>query len=322
MRLASLCLLALLLAGCATVHQRAQSRPAAVVPPAGDAQGAAGGEPPADASLLTSVQQVRELSRRARPASSAALTAERWSPGLAAAIARRAAAPTPANDVGLGQAYVRAGIRDQAYEPFARAARADPRLGAAWDGLARIWRDWGFPHLGLGDAHRAVWASPESPEVRNTLGTILQLLGDGREARLQFARAISLDPDAAYAHSNMCYSWLMEANVAAAVASCSEALAIEPGLTPSRNNLALARAMSGDLAGAEQIFGQTGGQAAAQYNVGIIYLSQRRFAKAADAFDRAARLQPAPHLAGARARQARALAAEAPEDGRGNDERR
>jgi len=313
MRHTLLYLLAAVLAagsGCAAVHPRAHARPEGPAVPTADAT-VRTDSPSGEASLASYVQQVRELSRRVRPRASDALVAERWSPDLAAAIARHSTTPTHASQVGLAQAYVRAGILDKAYEYFATAARLDPNDGAAWDGLARIWRDWGFSHLGLGDAYRAVWASPRSPAVHNTLGTILQFLGRGRDARAQFDQALVFDPAAAYAQNNLCYSWLMEANADAASIACDRALALEPGMTPARNNLALAKAIAGDLAGAAEIFGAVGGEAAAQYNLGIVYLAQRRYPAAADAFDRAALLQPALILARGRARQARQFAADA-----------
>ena len=324
MRHTLLYLLAAVLAagsGCAAVHPRAHARPEGPAVPTADATVRT--DPPSgEASLASYVQQVREVSRRVRPRATDALVAERWSQDLAAAISRHSATPTHASQVGLAQAYVRAGILDMAYEHFATAARLDPNDGAAWDGLARIWRDWGFSHLGLGDAYRAVWAAPRSPAVHNTLGTILQFLGKGRDARAQFAQAFALDPTAAYAHNNMCYSWLMEANADAAATACGRALAIDSSLVPARNNLALARAINGDLAGAAEIFGEAGGEAAAQYNLGIVYLSQRRYSAAAEAFDRAALLQPALAMAGARARQARQHAVVAPDVEGGNHERR
>jgi Flp pilus assembly protein TadD len=273
--------------------------------------------------LTSYILRVRELSRRIRPSRVAGSEmAEYWSQDLAGAISRFDAEPTVAHEVDLAQAYVRAGILDHAYGHFARAARVDPREGAAWDGLARVWRDWGFPHFGLGDAYRAASAAPRSPMVRNTLGTILQFLGKGADARAQFEMALTLDPDAAYAQNNLCYAWLMEANTEAAAAACGRALALEPGLVPARNNLALVRAIQGDLAGAAEIFGAAGGEASAEYNLGIVYLSQRRYSAAAEAFDRAALLQPSLAMAGARARQARQHAVNAPDDERGNHERR
>jgi Flp pilus assembly protein TadD len=285
--------LALLAAGCAT----AQVRPPAAAPPNHRIAGAA-----------------------ADPAS--VQTVERWSPDVAAVLARLAAAPTVENELRVAQAYADRGIADQAHTHFGRAARLNPREGAAWDGLARIWRDWGYPGIGLGDAYRAVWAAPGSAAMHNTLGTILQYLGNGRAARAQFVRAIDLDPAASYAQNNLCYSWLMDADTGAATSACNRSIAIQPGLVPARNNLALAKAIDGDLAGAEAIFGAAEGQAAAQYNLGIVYLSQRRYATAATAFERASELQPRVAGARARARQARQYAADALETERGNHERR
>jgi len=274
-----------LMAGCASVPSRAQTQPAAVATPDG------------------------------------AETAERWSADLAAALASYTSAPTYAGEIGLAQAYVRVGILDQAHQHFAAAARLDPADGAAWDGLARIWRDWGFPAYGLGDAYRAVSAAPDSPAVHNTLGTILQFLGKGRDARLRFTRSLALDPGAAYARNNLCYSWLMEGATGAASAECGAALDLDPVLRAARNNLALARAIDGDLGGAAEIFGVAGGEAAAQYNLGIVYLAQRRYSAAADAFDRAGALQPSLTLARARADLAHRQAAAAPDSG-GSHERR
>jgi len=313
-------LAATLLAGCATVHPRAQSQPSAPATPAA-AVAARAAPQTGDASLSSYMQQVRESTRRARPGVTGAEMAERWSDDLSAALSRCAATPTHASEMGLAQAYVRAGILDKAHEHFTAAARLDPSDGAAWDGLARIWRDWGFSDIGLGNAYRAVYAAPDSPAVHNTLGTILQFLGKGGDARARFARAVALDAGAAYARNNLCYSWLMDGDADAASVECSRALGIEPGLRAARNNLALSRAIAGDLAGAAGIFGAVGGEAAAQYNLGIVYMAQRRYPAAADAFDRAAALQPSLVLARARAHQARQHAAAALEN-EGPDERR
>jgi Flp pilus assembly protein TadD len=292
-------LVVMLAAGCASARTRPS--PASTPSPAGAGTAPASLTPEEDLSLH--LRSVRELTRRARPAP--ALVAERWSPDLRAAVEEHAAAPTASSMIRLAQAYARLGILDQAREHLTEAARLDPHESAAWDGLARIWRDWGFPQLGLGDAHRAVYAAGASPIPHNTLGTILQALGKGREARQQFAAALALDPAAAYASNNLCYSWLMEADAGAAQAECRRALAIDPQMVTARNNLALATAIAGDAAGAAEIFGAVGGEAAAQYNLGIAYLAQRRYSAAADAFDKAAVLQPSLTLASVRARQAR-----------------
>ena len=307
-----------LAAGCATLAPA----PPATAPAAAEAAVAADARAH-DADLGAYILRVREHSRRVRSGGmTGGVMAESWSKDLADAVARFDREPGLASEIALAQAYVRAGILDHAHEHFAHVARVDPREGAAWDGLARVWRDWGFPHFGLGDAYRAVSAAPQSALVRNTLGTILQFLGRGDAARAQFEFALTLDPGAAYALNNLCYSRLMEADAVGAAADCGRALELEPRLVPARNNLALAMAVQGDLAGASAVFGEAGGEAAAAYNLGIVHLSERRYSAAAAAFDRAGQLQPGLTLAGSRARQARQLAAQAADDERGTHERR
>jgi Flp pilus assembly protein TadD len=308
--------------GCASAHPSGPIRSPQAV--AGEVGTLERGEPPPDAEsdLATYIGQTREVSRRARSRAANAQTAEQWSTELAEAAARRAAAPTAENELALAQTLAGLGIQDQAYEHFARVTRLSPRTSAAWEGLARIWRDWGAPGLGLGDAYRAVAADLHSPLARNTLGTLLECLGHGPDARTQFAKALSLDGSAAYAQNNLCYSWLLERRAEAALPHCRLALSAEPDSATARNNLALAMALGGDTDGAARHFAETGGASASQYNLGIVYLSQGRYAAAADAFDHAAKLQPAVPLARVRAEQARQQALYAQDGGRDNHERR
>jgi Flp pilus assembly protein TadD len=181
---------------------------------------------------------------RRKVMASGALMLESSSLDLSMALASHAREPTADSELALAQAYLRHGVLDKASEHFASASRINPREGLAWDGLARVWRAWGFPQFGLGDAYRAVSASPDSPAARNTLGTILQDLGEGAAARAQFERASALDPLAAYPLNNLCYSWLAEANVEAGLPACQRALRLDPTLAVARGNLALATAIA------------------------------------------------------------------------------
>ena len=58
-------------------------------------------------------------------------------------------------------------------------------------------------HLGLGDAYRAVYYAPGSAAAHNTLGTLLAASGRWAAARVEFGRALALDPSAAYAAHNL-----------------------------------------------------------------------------------------------------------------------
>jgi tetratricopeptide (TPR) repeat protein len=259
-------------------------------------------------SVESFVRRVRTLTAEAKlPSTSTVATVEAWDPRLSSALLKLAISPTADLHRRVALEYRRLGILDQAYAHLDEAIRLDPQDAAAFDGRARIWRDWGFPNQGLADANRAVQLAPESAAAANTLGTLWQALGDGREARHWYERALMLEPTAAFAMNNLCYASIT-GKQATAVDTCRRAVAMAPDSRDARNNLALAHAASGHFMLARQEMEVSTDAAAVQYNVGILYMADRQYAKAIYAFDEAVRLKPHFERAEARAKQARALA--------------
>ena len=246
---------------------------------------------------------------RPKPAANMlAQTVESTDSQLAAALLQATAVPSAASYRQVAREYRRVGVLDQAHEYFTRAVRVDPADAASHEGLARIWRDWGTPHLGLGDAYRAVHYAPESPSAANTLGTVLQALGYNAEAKEWYGRALALDPQAWYALNNLCYAAIMTRELA--IDMCRAAVTAAPDAKPPRHNLALAHAAAGDLEGAKKWFRRAGDTAEAHYNYGITLMGRREFAEAAQAFRKALELDPRHAEAAMRVRQAQQAAAE------------
>ena len=132
---------------------------------------------------------------------------------------------------------------------FSAPSSWSPATPSSYDGMARLWRDWGMPDLALSDVHRALNCSKKSAEIYNTLGTMLESLGQqaGGRARLskrggaQPARHVRVEqpvlpPDERRATAPPLQQF------------CEAALAIDPNFAPARNNLALVEAKRGDLA--------------------------------------------------------------------------
>lgn len=257
-------------------------------------------------SLESFIQKVRATSERARPATERAQSIEISDPRLATELKALTLEPTAANHRAVAAAYVRHGVLDLAHEHFSDAVALDPSDGASWDGLARIWRDWGFPNLALPDAYRAVYFVPNSASTHNTLGTVLQALGRSADARAQFEQALALDVTAAYALSNLCYGWRVDGNPTRAADACRGALKLRPDLESARNNLALAYEAEGNLAGALETLASSTDQARAAYNEGLLHLAARRYRDALDAFDRARTARPHYRAAEIMARRVRA----------------
>jgi tetratricopeptide (TPR) repeat protein len=131
-------------------------------------------------------------------------TVEAQDPALAAALLRLALVPTPAHHRAVADEYRRLRILDAAFDHLSAATRLNPRDAAAYDARARIWRDWGFPQLGMGDSARAVFYAPRSAAAHNTRGTLLAAAGLKEEALREFEAALALDPDASFARVNWC----------------------------------------------------------------------------------------------------------------------
>jgi tetratricopeptide (TPR) repeat protein len=122
---------------------------------------------------------------------------------LAAALLTLRLRPSAAQHRAAADEYRRVGILDTAFDHLTAAIRLNPKDAAAYDARARIWRDWGVPRLGMGDAARAVYYAPRSAAAHNTLGTLLVASGQRGEARRQFLKALTLDPTAAFARENL-----------------------------------------------------------------------------------------------------------------------
>jgi Flp pilus assembly protein TadD len=170
---------------------------------------------------------------------------EKFDRALAAALSALADRPTGSAHRRVAAEYLRLSIFDAAYDHYTSALRLDARDPAAYEGLARLWRDAGFPQLGLRPAHQAVYYAPAWAAAENTLGTVLYALGDAAAAQRRFERALALDPQAGYVLSNICYVSLVRGDVSRARAQCQEAVRMAPDLAVARANLAAVVAAGG-----------------------------------------------------------------------------
>jgi tetratricopeptide (TPR) repeat protein len=155
---------------------------------------------PTEAATREPIPSVREVSRY----SPAAADAEGVDARLQAALKNVQRTPTPAAHLAAAEEYRRLGILDKAFAQLQQGAALDEHDARINDGLARIWRDWGLPGMGLSNAYRAIFAEPRAAIPRHTLGTLLYALGQRAEAEKAFQEVVSLDPSAWYAWKNLC----------------------------------------------------------------------------------------------------------------------
>jgi tetratricopeptide (TPR) repeat protein len=129
-------------------------------------------------------------------------TIEDRNPELRTALRDLGTHPSAASHTRVGHAYRALGIFDRALDHFDAAIALDKRDAAAYDGRARVWRDWGILSIALADATRAVYFG-ESVSTRNTLATVLMHLGRCGAATRVLEQARALDNSATYVNENL-----------------------------------------------------------------------------------------------------------------------
>ena len=236
-------------------------------------------------------------------------TVESIDKALASALRRLTETDSAVDHLRVAGEYRRLRILDRAFDHATRALEQDDRLAEAYEQRAQIWRQWGFPQLGLSDAHRAVFMAPYSSSAHNTLGTLLQAVGESDAARRHYLRVIELDPDAAYAWSNLCYLSLLTGHAERGISECGAALEKEPRLDAARNNMALTYAAVDRLEDAFAKLRAVSDPADGAYNVGVLYFSLGKYHLAEQAFRLAADMRPDFAAAHTRRRQAAIAAA-------------
>ena len=273
------------------------------------------------ASGCASVGSRRVARIPAPPPTAAATTVETQDKALAGALARLAVRPSAETHKAVGREYRRLGLLEQAFDQFGAATHLDRRDAEAYDARARIWRDWGFPGRGMGDAARAVYFASQSAAAHNTWGTLLAASGLIAHAQEQFDRARALDPAAAYAVTNSCYVAFVAGQISRALADCRRALDLDSGSVITGNDFALSLAAAGQLDAAQEQFMARGDRMTGRYNAGLAYLAAGRFGEASTAFDSVSGTHPLAKLARIRAAQARALVGAPAADADGSHER-
>jgi tetratricopeptide (TPR) repeat protein len=246
-------------------------------------------------ALAQYIAKVRSASAPPPPKRPPIQTIEQLDPQLASALAALQLDHSPANYRDVAAQYARLHIVDAADKYLTTAIEIDRDDPASYDARARLFRDAGFPGMGLGDAYRT-WNLSPTAEAATTMGTLFEGMKQLNHAREWYRKALTLSPDAWYALNNICHLDTLEAR-RTAVLSCTRALAAAPGSAVAQNNLALAFAVAGDLEKAREHFAAAGDGSAAAYNMGIIYMAKRQFEDAATEFRAAWQANPSKRVA-------------------------
>lgn len=203
--------------------------------------------------------------------------------------------------VDLGMAWQQAGDLPKARFAYEKALTTAADNAPALLALARLDRRQGNEQEAERRLSRVLTLEPDNVEALTELAMIYQhSAAPAAQTESLLRKVVALRPHAAASHNNLGYDLLVQERYPEAIDALQRALSLDPGNAVARNNLAAAYALSGQTEQALQLFTQGEGKAAAWNNLGFIYLSQKRYELAEQAFNRALELSPRFY---ARARQ-------------------
>jgi tetratricopeptide (TPR) repeat protein len=196
------------------------------------------------------------------------------------------------NHFALALIYHRYRIFDKAYAEYQRAILLDPKNPSYFEGMGRLWRDWGAPRFGINDLQKALQLRADFLEAWNSLGTIYDELGDFSQAQQCYMRAMELNPYVGFIHNNLCFSYLLVGESAKAIFHGEKAIELDPSLRIAHNNLGLAYGMANNFDRAIQEFRLASDEAGAHNNLGMVFLKKHKNLEAMEQFRLAAKLRP------------------------------
>ena len=169
----------------------------------GSDRGRRGPVSPRSSFSADAIRKAEVAARAARAPVPLVATIELRNSDLSDALSALRSDPTAFAYLHVAEEYRRAGVLDQALDYFDEALKRAPRLAAAYDGRARIWRDWHIPGLGSVIQLALCTTRPGRPRpttrrVRCSSPSVIAPLPGSA-----FQKAIDLDPAATYAKTNL-----------------------------------------------------------------------------------------------------------------------
>lgn len=193
----------------------------------------------------------------------------------------------------LAEAYMGEELLPYAFQMYQEIQAIKPDDSLAELGVARVWDRWGEYGLAFQHAERAVVLEPRSAEALETLGRVHLHRNQMDQALSAFLSALEIKPQNAALMTNVGYVFLQRGDLRQARRYLERSIAVDDSIDESHNNLGIVLARLGERERALREFMAVNDPGAAFNNLGVVYLSQKRWGEARDAFRRALTLDPA-----------------------------
>ncbi len=147
---------------------------------------------------------------------------------------------------GLGNSYIKKGMLNEAISEFRKALAIWPGYAKAHNDLGVAFFNKGMMDTAIAEYNRALELKPDSVETLSNLGVAFESRGMLDEAISRYRAALTIDPDNAETHSNLAIVYGKKGRLDDSIAESKIALTIEPNLADTHFNLALTYYYKGD----------------------------------------------------------------------------
>jgi len=198
--------------------------------------------------------------------------------------------------VNLGKHYARQGDLAAAVRELDTAVHLDPDNATAHENLGAVLLARGDRAQAVGQLQAAVALAPRQPSVLMTLLKAQLASREFAQARATVSRIADLAPPTVDPYAALGTLQAEAGDWSGAIQSFEKALAREPKSPDLHYNLALAQQKSGNLEGAREILEtmqRENDRGEIENLLGQVYEDERQYVKAAQALQRAIKLEPA-----------------------------
>ena len=197
--------------------------------------------------------------------------------------------------IALGQLAVLRGDRAGAAEQFKQAIDAAPKSTAAYMALVVLYGESGKFDEAVSTAKQLVAASPDNPAALNALGAAELNAGHHGEALKPLQQAVNFAPQVSLYRTNLARAQILSKDTKAAEDNLDAVIKTDPGQVTAVVMRAFLKSQDHDLAGAialaQMLQKQPATQAAGLSLEGDLYMANKSYREAAQAYQQGLKLQ-------------------------------
>ncbi len=188
-----------------------------------------------------------------------------------------------------GQNYQHVSQRELANAPLAKTPKILPQTHYA---AGRLFESQGQIGKAIEQYRKSVAVNHHFAEAYHRLGRTLSIANQRDDAVAALTRAVELAPTNAAFRNDLGFELLYHEQWASAEKHLRKAIELQPNLVRAHINLGLALSRTGRFDEALASFQAVLPEADAQYNLGLMFRGQTRYAEAATAFRRVLKINP------------------------------